>query len=197
MEAALPLVFARRRTGPFVLVAPFVFAIEGELPTQVDHQEAVEARWVPSSMWFDPGRHSLMTVPGFTDEALFPAIDLNGMPLWGFTYRLGTSWLGLLPQPDMLEQAGFDVANRILEFLIANGLKLRNGWEDRNEQNTDAPAVKVTAVQGVIPVDRVMAEFATPGETVPRINLLEIKPDRIRVVGLAFEEYLILASISS
>lgn len=57
--------------------------------------------------------------------------------------------------------------------------------------------MKVTAVQGVIPVDRVMAEFATPGETVPRINLLEIKPDRIRVVGLAFEEYLILASISS
>jgi 8-oxo-dGTP pyrophosphatase MutT (NUDIX family) len=196
MEAALPLVFARRRTGPFLLVAPFVFAIEGELPTQVDHQEAVEALWMLSSVWFDPGRHSLMAVPGFTGEALFPAIDLNGVPLWGFTYRLGTSWLGLLPQQDTLEQAGFEAANRILEFLLAHGLKLRSGWEERNAHlgKAEGSTVKVSSVEGLIPTDRVMAQFAMPGETIPQINLLEIKADHIRVVGLAFEEYLILAS---
>src|SRR6266568_5334862 len=164
MEAALPSVLARRRTGPFVLVAPFVFAIESELPTQVDHQEAVEALWVPSSVWFDPARHSLMAVPGFTGEVLFPAIDLNGVPLWGFTYRLGTSWLGLVPQQDTLEQAGFEMANRILDFLLVDGLKLKSGWEEQSVHlaNAEGPAVKVSAVEGVIPADRVMAHFAMP-----------------------------------
>ncbi len=196
MEAALPSVLARRRTGPFVLVAPFVFAIECKLPTQVDHQEAVEAIWVPLSVWFDPARHSLMTVSGFTGESLFPAIDLNGVPLWGFTYRLGTSWLGLVPQQDTLEQAGFEMANRILDFLLVDGLKLKSGWEEREAHlaKTEGSAVRVAVVEGIIPTDRVAAQFAMPGEIVPRINLLEIKSDRIRVLGLAFEEYLILAS---
>lgn len=45
-DAVLPRVLARRRTGPFVLVAPFVFAVDSELPTVLDHREAVEAVWV-------------------------------------------------------------------------------------------------------------------------------------------------------
>lgn len=96
-EAALPPVLARRRTGPFVLVAPFVFEVDFELPTVLDPREAVEAVWVPLDRWRDPTRHSLMAVPGLPGDWLFPAIDLNGMPLWGFTYRLGTDWLGLIP----------------------------------------------------------------------------------------------------
>ena len=39
---ALPPVLARRRTGPYVLVAPFVFEVEFELPAVVDHREEVE-----------------------------------------------------------------------------------------------------------------------------------------------------------
>ncbi len=39
-EVALPPVLARRRTGPFVLVAPFVFEVEVELPTVLDPREA-------------------------------------------------------------------------------------------------------------------------------------------------------------
>jgi 8-oxo-dGTP pyrophosphatase MutT (NUDIX family) len=89
MEAALPPVLARRRTGPFVLVAPFVFEVEVELPTVLDPREAVEAVWVPLDVWRDPTRHSLRAVPGLPGDWLFPSIDLNGMPLWGFTYRLG------------------------------------------------------------------------------------------------------------
>ncbi|HVJ05940.1 MAG TPA: CoA pyrophosphatase [Candidatus Saccharimonadales bacterium] len=195
MEAALPFVLARRRTGPFVLVAPFVFDIEGELPTQVDHREAVEAVWVPLSVWFDPGRHSLRPVPGFAGDTLFPAIDLNGIPLWGFTYRLGTSWLGLLPAQGAVEQAGFAVANHILEFVLSHGLKLKSFWEDRLEDiGAGRQSVKVAVVEGSIPADRVIAHFATSGETLPQINLLEIQPDRIRILGLAFEGYLILAA---
>jgi hypothetical protein len=49
-------------------------------------------------------------------------------------------------------------------------------------------------LEGTIPATMVVAHFAMPGELFPGINLLEVRPDRIRVVGLAFEEYLILVS---
>ena len=49
MEAALPIVVARRRTGPFLQVAPFVFAVDRKLPTVLDPREAVAAVWVPRS----------------------------------------------------------------------------------------------------------------------------------------------------
>ena len=88
------------------------------------------------------------------------------------------------------------MANRILDFLLVDGLKLKSGWEEREAHlaKTEGSAVRVAVVEGIIPTDRVAAQFAMPGEIVPRINLLEIKSDRIRVLGLAFEEYLILAS---
>jgi 8-oxo-dGTP pyrophosphatase MutT (NUDIX family) len=109
-EAGLPPVLARRRTGPFVLVAPFVFGLDGELLTVLDPREAVEAVWVPLDVWRDPTRHALRAVPGLPGDWLFPAIDLNGMPLWGFTYRLGTDWLGLLSGQSPTEQAGYEMA---------------------------------------------------------------------------------------
>ena len=195
-KAALPAVLARRKTGPFVLVAPFVFEVEGELPAVVDPREAAEAVWVPLDVWRDPARHSLRAVPGLPGDWLFPAIDLNGMPLWGFTYRLGTEWLGLLSGQSPIEQAGFEVACRILDFLLSHGLKLRSGWEDRIEQPAigEPQTAKVAMVEGAIPAALVVAHFAMPGELFPGINLLEVRPDRVRVVGLAFEEYLILVS---
>ncbi len=193
---ALPPVLARRRTGRFVLVAPFVFEVDGELPTVVDRREAVEAIWLPHSVWCDPARHSLMAVPSRPADSLFPAIDLNGVPLWGFTYRLATEWLGLLPKQSPIEQAGFEMACRVLDFLLAHGLTLKRGWEDRAAEPgaTESVAVKVATVEGAIPVQLVIAHFTIPGERFPCINLLEIKPDYIRVVGLAFEKYLILTS---
>jgi hypothetical protein len=135
-------------------------------------------------------------VPGLPGDWLFPGIDLCGMPVWGFLYRLGTDWLGLLPVQSPIEQAGFEVACRVLEFLLSHGLKLQRGWEDCIEQPAiGAPqTAKVAMVEGVIPVSLVVAQFSIPGEIFPGINLLEVRPDRIRVLGLAFEEYLILAS---
>jgi 8-oxo-dGTP diphosphatase len=196
METALPPVLARRRTGPFVLVAPFVFGVEDELSTTVDTQEAVQAVWVPKSVWCDPVRHSLRAVPGLSADWLFPAIDLNGMPLWGFTYRLGMDWLGLLSAQSPDKPAGFEVAGRVLDLLLSHGLKLKSGWEDRIEHPAiGAPqTAKVAMVEGAIPTALVVGQFAMPGELFPSINLLEVRPDHIRVVGLAFEEYLILAS---
>jgi hypothetical protein len=88
------------------------------------------------------------------------------------------------------------MACRVLEFLLSHGLKLKSGWEDRIEQPAigEPQTAKVAMVEGTIPAALVVAHFAKPEGRFPGINLLEVRPDHIRVVGLAFEEYLILAS---
>ncbi|MBZ5595386.1 MAG: CoA pyrophosphatase [Acidobacteriia bacterium] len=95
LEAALRPMLAGRKVGRFLLVAPFLFRVDGELPTALDPREAVEALWTPLSVLRDPARHAPQSVPGQPKELQFPAIELNGVPLWGFTYRLIADWLGL------------------------------------------------------------------------------------------------------
>lgn len=97
MEAALPHALAGRKVGRFVLVAPFLFRVDAELPAVPDPREAADALWVPLRLLLDPARHSLMAVPGQPKEHRFPAVELKGVPLWGFTYRLLSEWLGLDP----------------------------------------------------------------------------------------------------
>ena len=50
-EAALPPVLARRSAGPFVLVAPFVFEVEGELPAVLTGFELVSRARLPTLPW--------------------------------------------------------------------------------------------------------------------------------------------------
>lgn len=187
LEAALPVTLARRRVGRFLVVAPFVFLVESELPAEPHLEEAVEARWVPLNILRDPARHALRRVPGLPPEVLFPAIDLNAVPLWGFTYRLITEWLGLVPKDAPFEQAGFGSARALLEFLLARGLRLAHGWIDG--ENT-----KIAAVKGTIPVEDVLAHASAPTLHIPHLNRLEVRSDSVRVTGLAFEEYLIRAA---
>ena len=103
MERALPHTLARRETGTYVLVAPFLFGVDSELPTVLEPMEAAAALWVPLRDLRDPARHTLRAVPGRPPEMRFPAIELKGKlptelmatPLWGFTYRLIMDWLGM------------------------------------------------------------------------------------------------------
>ena len=194
--SALAPVLARRRMGPFVLVAPFVFEVDCELPTVLDPREAVEAVWVSLSVWRDPAKHSLRAVPGLPADWLFPAINLNRLPVWGFTYRLAADWLGLLRTQSPIEQPGFATACHLLEFLLSCGLKLAAGWEERSVQPAllGQPFARVAILEGTIPVALVAAHVATPGELFPAINMLEVRPEYIRVLGLEFEEYRILVS---
>jgi 8-oxo-dGTP pyrophosphatase MutT (NUDIX family) len=186
LEAALPTAVARRRVGRFLLVAPFVFSVDDEQPPALDQREAVEAVWAPLSMLRDPARHALRPVPGLPPQVRFPAIDLHGVPLWGFTYRLITDWLDLNPRERPIEEAGFQAARELLDTLVAHGCVLDHGWVDRD-------GVKVAAVRGPIPVELVLAQLAGPAAHIPPINMLEARPDGIRLVGLAFEEYVINA----
>jgi 8-oxo-dGTP pyrophosphatase MutT (NUDIX family) len=185
LEAALPVASARRRSGPYVLVAPFVFRVHRELPTVLDEREAAEARWIPLDVLTDPARHHLRPVPGIPEHTLFPAIDLAGPPLWGFTYRLVTEWLGLLP--NRIEEAGFEAANRVLDYLGSRGLEPFRDWQAHN-------GLRVAAVKGTIPVEEVLEHLSTPGRTIPAVNVVDVRPTQIRMAGLAFEEYLIETS---
>jgi 8-oxo-dGTP diphosphatase len=191
LEAELPQTLARRKVGRFVEVSPFVFRVDCELPTVLDPREAAEALWAPLRMLLDPARHALRSVPGRPAEMLFPAVELNGAPLWGFTYRLITDWLGLGPSQRPIEQAGFEAACILLDFLLSHGLTLKRGWADSGAIREVAKAAEVN---GTIPVTLVRAHFSTPERYMPALNCLEVCPDHIRIVGPAFEQYLIAAS---
>jgi 8-oxo-dGTP diphosphatase len=191
METALPPTNAGRRLGRLVLVSPFLFRVDGVLPTTPDPKEAAEALWIPLGVLRDPARHGMLPVPRLPREMAFPAIELNGTPLWGFTYRVMTQWLGLHPQRPSVEEVGFESAGLLLNYLLARGLKLRHEWTDPGQ--SQRPIRQVAVVQGRIPVQEVLDHFAAPRTDFPGMHLLEVRPDQIRVVGLAQEEYLIRA----
>jgi 8-oxo-dGTP pyrophosphatase MutT (NUDIX family) len=187
LVAPLPVRTARRRSPPFLQVAPFHFRVDDRPETVCEPLEAVEARWVALSTLKDPARHTLRAVPGLPADMLYPAIELGPTPLWGFTYRLITSWLGMDPAAP---GAGRDAARAVLEFLLAEGLRLRRDW-GLAEGNGDE--VETAEVYGRIPVERVCARFCSPGTHIAAVNRLQVRSDSIRIAGPAFEEYLIRA----
>jgi 8-oxo-dGTP pyrophosphatase MutT (NUDIX family) len=196
LESSLPNVLARRKVLPYVMVAPFVFHVDRERETSLDDREATDSLWVPLAVLRDPSRHCLRPAPGRPVEMLFPAIELKGVPLWGFTYRLITDWLGLGPKREPIEDAGFEAASAVMEFLLSQGLTVQHGWEDRIVQPgaVVAHVVKTAAVNGVIPVAPVLEHFSNAERHLAAVNCLEVRPEYIRVAGPAYEEYLIHAS---
>ena len=191
METALPETNAGRRVGRVVLVAPFLFCVDRVLATTPDPREAAEALWIPLGVLRDPARHGMRAVPRLPREMAFPAIELNGTPLWGFTYRVMSEWLGLHGQRDSIEEVGFEAACLLLNYLLARGLKLRQAWTGL--EGIGQPVRKVATIEGAIPVEDVLGHFAAPRPEFPGMHLLEVRPDEVRLVGLAQEEYLIRA----
>lgn len=187
LEESLPPSLTGRRLERALLVAPFLFRADCEMATVLDTREAVEALWIPLSVLRDPARHCLRAVPRFPREMAFPSIELNGVPLWGFTYRVIAQWLKLYPDP---QPAGFEAACGLLTFLLDRcGLRLRRGWSA-----CDGKRVEVAQVQGIIPVTAVLDHCARPGSRIPPVSVLEVRADSIRMVGLGLEEYRIEAS---
>jgi 8-oxo-dGTP pyrophosphatase MutT (NUDIX family) len=172
LELAMPSRLVGRRVGRYFLVAPFVFRVESELALVLDPLEAAHAEWLPLELLRDVSRHRLRSVPGHPPETLFPAIDLGGAPLWGFTYRLLCDWLALRPVED--------AASALLRFLLDRGLALERDWE-----------LGVAEVRGAIPVAEVRAHFCAPGPRALSFNRLELYPDRIKLLGLSYEERVI------
>jgi 8-oxo-dGTP pyrophosphatase MutT (NUDIX family) len=191
-SATLPPMLARRRTGPFLLVAPFVFEIDAELPTVLDANEAAGARWIPERTLLDPAQHSFQRASGLPDEVWFPAIVLPGAPLWGFTYRLLMDWLGVCPPQHT--RPGFDVACLVLDFLLSRGLILHSPWHMAAAAGGDGLGpVHLARVSGPIPAESLIEHFSAPGAYVAKVNRLEVRPEHVRIHGLSLEEYLIEA----
>jgi 8-oxo-dGTP diphosphatase len=178
VASELPPRIAGRRVGAYVLVAPFVFRVEGELATILDPLEAAHAAWIPLSWLRDPERHHLRPVPGVPRDVLFPAVDLDSAPLWGFTYRVLVEWLGFTTGPG----DSFQAADAVLAFLASQGIAVRHTWHDQ-----------VAEVEGEIPVEAVLWQFAGPGPHVQAVSRFEVRADAIRIAGPSFEEYVIRA----
>jgi 8-oxo-dGTP pyrophosphatase MutT (NUDIX family) len=192
LSATLPPTLARRRTGPSLLVAPFVFDIETELPVVLDPKEAAGTMWIPQRTLLDPAQHSFRPAPGLPSYTMFPSIALPGAPLWGFTYRLLMEWLGISPRE--CPESGFEVARMMLDFLLSRGLVLSVPWHSTaRSRNDDLGPVCAARVNGAIPFDAVIEHFSAPGAHVAKVNRLEVRPEYICIHGLAFEEYLIEA----
>jgi 8-oxo-dGTP pyrophosphatase MutT (NUDIX family) len=170
LTCALPWRIAGRRVGTYLLVAPFVLGVAGELATVLHPLEAAGAAWLPLSMLRDTTRHLLRHVPGAPPEFWFPAVDLACTPLWGFTYRVIAEWLELGPRHDI-----FTIAR---DLIAALGLDCV--WKGATAE-----------VRGAIPVEQVRELLAGPGPHVLGLHRLELRPDLIRLTGPELEECVI------
>jgi 8-oxo-dGTP pyrophosphatase MutT (NUDIX family) len=179
MEQALPERLARRRTPPYLMVAPFVFRVPARLPTTLDEREAAEALWAPLAMLRDRRRHALGPVPGRPPRILFPGIALAGAPLWGFTYRLLEDWLSQGAAAGDGD-GGPQAAQEVLDFVAAAGCPVGRPWRERE-----------ALVCNAIPAEAVLEHFSKPGNLHSAINCLEASPELVRILGPEWEEYCI------
>ena len=98
----LPDDWAGRVIGHSVMVATFVFHTPAQLPATLDPSEAAAAIWMPMSLLRDLSQHRVREIPGVPAERQFPAFDLEGTLVWGFTYRVLCQWAGLPVAPEGL-----------------------------------------------------------------------------------------------
>lgn len=89
---ALPIAVAGLHRGLGVPVAPFHLSVDQRPALTLDAREVAAIRWCPVSELRDRGRHQCGRVPG-GGERDWPHCDLDGTPLWGFTWRVLGNWL--------------------------------------------------------------------------------------------------------
>lgn len=99
LERAFPIRHAGQHLGRFIMVAPFLFRVDEAFEVTPDGVEAEEAIWFPLSTFRDLASHRADAVPGLPGGRRMPGIPLNGVPLWGFTYRVLCEWLEV-PEPE-------------------------------------------------------------------------------------------------
>jgi 8-oxo-dGTP pyrophosphatase MutT (NUDIX family) len=90
----LAIQIAGLHRGAGVPVAPFQRDLDTLPSLQLEPREVAAVQWLPLTELRDPARHALGPVPG-GGERDWPHLPLAGMPLWGFTYRVLTVWLGV------------------------------------------------------------------------------------------------------
>ncbi len=95
LESALEVTHAGQHTGRYIWVAPYLFRLASIADVRLHPGEAEEALWLPLSVLRDEARRVDDAVPGLPGGRKVPGIPLNGVALWGFTYRVLCDWLDI------------------------------------------------------------------------------------------------------
>ena len=98
LDRAFPVRHAGQHLGRLIMVAPFLFRVPEIFETTPDGVEAEEAIWLPLDTLRDAALHLADAVAGLPGGRRMPGIPINGVPLWGFTYRVLCEWLNI-PEP--------------------------------------------------------------------------------------------------
>jgi len=93
LSMSLPIATAGNYSGHPVLVAPFLWKLKEKKELLLDTTEIEEARWQEIEMLKDTILHAHdLVIPDYPENR-FSYIMLDGVPLWGFTYRVLMDYL--------------------------------------------------------------------------------------------------------
>ncbi len=84
----LPVAFAGRRKKQAVLVAPYLYTLDSKTPLQPEMTEIASAKWQPIDYLAELKNHKRGVIAPHYSAEEFPYIEIESVPLWGFTYRV-------------------------------------------------------------------------------------------------------------
>jgi len=82
----LPAIARGRPVG--LVIAPFVFAVEGDMPLQPNLQEVEELVWAPLSPFYRGERNVAHPYELEGRKISLPGYDVEGRTVWGLTHRM-------------------------------------------------------------------------------------------------------------
>lgn len=89
----LPHEAAGMRQNSFLKVAPFHFNLNNHPVIELQLEEHSDYYWVPIDYLMDRSKHKKAHLSISYPDTLFPYIDVQGTPLWGFTYKVLADFL--------------------------------------------------------------------------------------------------------
>jgi 8-oxo-dGTP pyrophosphatase MutT (NUDIX family) len=86
----------RTPTLPPIVVTPFVFRLDGELPAVTPNHEVAAAMWTPLDQLLAPGMYRPFAFDYQGATLAMPGYHLEGGVVWGMTERILTPLLSLM-----------------------------------------------------------------------------------------------------
>lgn len=83
---------------PTLTVVPFVFEVSGLTVARIASPEVAELHWVPLDHLVDPDNRITHRFHRKGQARAFPAIDVQGRPVWGLTHGILSDFLERLPE---------------------------------------------------------------------------------------------------
>jgi hypothetical protein len=100
---------SRAGTPRSIVVAPYVFSVSERPPLSLSH-EVASTVWVPLDWILSPDSAVLYAFQREAYGGTFPAVRYDRYTIWGMTYRILASFVGVLgfalPDPQKLDERG-------------------------------------------------------------------------------------------